>query len=116
MNRRRQLILGAAVLGMGTLIAGSYWAASKIAIWDSVKKMWPDPWFKITMIDLYTGFVAVGALIGYREKSVLKTSVWVTLLAGLGNIATFLYLVLALIQLPAGESFWRPKRERWRLF
>ncbi|NBV83045.1 DUF1475 domain-containing protein [bacterium] len=113
---RRNVVITSAALGMGILILGSSWATSKLAIWDSFKKMWQDPWFKITMVDLYFGFIAVGAFIGYREKSVAKTTVWGILIAGLGNIASFLYLVLELRKLKTNEFFWRPKREKWRLF
>jgi hypothetical protein len=112
----RKLIIGASAIGFGVLVAGSCWATSKMAIWDSVRKMWPDPWFKITMIDLYAGFIAIAGIIAVREKSVAKTSLWVILLAGLGNIATFLYLILELRAVSPTKSFWSPKRESWKLF
>lgn len=116
MRTKRRMTIASAGIGLSVLIAGSYWAASKIAIWDSVKQMWPDPWFKITMIDLYIGFVAVACIIGNREKSVAKTSLWVVVLAGLGNMATLLYLIIELARLNPNRSFWEPKREKWKLF
>ena len=101
---------------MGSLIYGCFWAGSKIAILESFKKLWPDPWFKLTMVDLYLGFGLVAILIGHREKSAVKTGLWVTALACLGNIATFLYLFIEILVASPGRRFLEPKRDTWRLF
>ena len=103
---------------MSTVLIGlSYSSAKKIAIWDSFKWMWPDPWFKVTMLDLYFGFGLVSAFIFYREKSLIKGVVWTALLAGLGNIVTGIYLLVAIQESKKKSvSWWEAKRHDYRLF
>ncbi len=112
---RRRGITVAVVVVIG-LIGGCIWAGSKLALWDSVKKMWPDPWFKVTLVDLYTGFGLFGIFIAYREKSVVKSSLWMVLMAGLGNIASLIYLIIEVARLKPGHRLLETKRETWRLF
>lgn len=116
MSKTRQVSLLLAETAFVALVGGSIWASNKIAIWDSAKKMWPDPWFKLTMLDLYLGFSLVGLFIAHRERRVVRTGIWALLLAGLGNIATFLYLIIALIETRKNTPFWRPKHEKWSWF
>lgn len=111
---RKETALAATIL-VG-LVAGCFWAGSKLAIWDSIKKMWPDPWFKITVFDLYTGFGLFGIFIMHREKSIVKSSIWMVLMAGLGNIASLLYLILEITTLRPGKRVWEAKHDTWRLF
>ncbi len=116
MNHSERRIISMAVVALTTLIVGCFWAAGKLAIWDSVKKMWPDPWFKITLLDLYIGFGMLGVLIGYRERSVVKTTAILGATAGLGNIVTLLYVIVELVRSGSGRKFLEPKRNEWHLF
>ncbi|NBV41987.1 DUF1475 domain-containing protein [bacterium] len=116
MKKTNRAIIAASAVGLTVLIGGCFWAASKLAIWDSIKKLWPDPWFKITAIDLYIGFAVFAGFVMHREKSVVKSTLWTAMLAGLGNIATLLYLVIELARLKNGQSFFEVKRDAWKLF
>lgn len=52
-------------------------------------------WGKVTMIDLYIGFLIFWAWIAYRENRPGKAALWLVLMLGLGSWAACLYLVLA---------------------
>lgn len=102
-------------LALVVLVGGCFWAGSKTGILSSFKKMLPDPWFKITLLDLYIGFGLFCAYIGYREKSIVKTSLWAIAMAGLGNIVTLFYLILAFYS-NSTRSILEAKREKWTVF
>lgn len=55
-----------------------------------------NPWGIVSMVDLYTGFILFSAWIVYREKSVVRSIVWVVLIMVLGFFAGSLYAFLAL--------------------
>ena len=116
MTQSRRVGASVAMVALVGLIGGSVWAASKLAIWDSVRKMWPDPWFKVTLFDLYTGFGLFTIFIAYREKSVVKTTVWMVLMTGLGNIASLIYLLIEMARLRPGHRLLETKHDTWRLF
>lgn len=63
-----------------------------------------NPWGVVSMVDLYTGFTLFSAWIVYREKSVLRSLVWVVLMMVLGFFAGSLYVLLALF---ASQGDWR---------
>lgn len=116
MKRSEKLVVGGAIIALLALIVGCFWAGFKLAIWDSVKKMWPDPWFKVTLLDLYVGFALVGVFIGYRERSVAKTTGIMAATAGLGNIVALLYVIIELTRSGSARRFLEPKRHDWKLF
>jgi hypothetical protein len=56
------------------------------------------PWFHLSMIDLYVGFLLVAGWILFRERSRLTAIVWVVLVLALGNLASCLYALLVAIR------------------
>lgn len=55
-----------------------------------------NPWGVVSMVDLYTGFILFSGWIVYREKSVIRSIIWVILMMVLGFFAGSLYAFLAL--------------------
>ena len=55
-----------------------------------------NPWGIVSMVDLYTGFILFSAWIVYREKSIVRSIVWVVLMMVLGFFTGSLYAFLAL--------------------
>ena len=43
-----------------------------------------NPWGVVSMVDLYTGFILFSAWIVYREKSIVRSLIWVVLMMVLG--------------------------------
>jgi hypothetical protein len=54
------------------------------------------PWGLVSLVDLYAGFTLFSAWIVYRERSVLRSIVWVVLVMVLGFFAASLYVLVAL--------------------
>ena len=54
------------------------------------------PWGQVSLVDLYVGFAIFSMWIVYREKSVVRSIIWVVLMMGLGNWTASLYVLLAL--------------------
>ncbi|MBT6120288.1 DUF1475 family protein [bacterium] len=104
------------LFGAGILIASCFWAGPKISIVKSFSKLWPDPWFKVTLLDLVLGFGVFSGFIMRRERSVFKSLFWVGLMGSLGNIATFVYLFIQTIPGKGHKDLWEVKREKWKLF
>jgi hypothetical protein len=55
-----------------------------------------NPWGIVSMVDLYTGFTLFSVWIVYREKSIVRSIVWVILMMVFGFLAGSLYAFLAL--------------------
>jgi predicted small integral membrane protein len=68
------------------------------------------PWGIVSLVDLYVGFILFSCWIVYREKSVLASVVWVTLMMVLGFFTASLYAFIAL-QTSGGSwrRFWMGK-------
>jgi hypothetical protein len=55
-----------------------------------------NPWGIVSMVDLYTGFALFSGWIIYREKSFIRSLVWVILMMVLGFFTASLYTFIAL--------------------
>lgn len=70
-----------------------------------------NPWGVVSMVDLYTGFVLFSAWIVYRERSVVRSAIWVSLMMVLGFFTGSLYALLALIASKGDwKLFWMGRR------
>jgi hypothetical protein len=100
-----------AVLGLlamtGVLING--FAAGDLAAEGG--RLLSMPWGIVSLVDLYVGFVLFSGWIVYRERSWVRSAVWVVLIMVLGFWAASLYTLLAL-QASGGDwqRFWLGKR------
>ena len=62
---------------------------------EELRALLDTPWARVTLIDLFLGFLVFGAWIGWREKSTLRAVPWWIALALTGNLAAGIYLVVA---------------------
>lgn len=62
---------------------------------DGLSSLLDAPWGRVTIIDLYLGFVLFGWWIWYRERSAARSVPWWIALALGGNLTAGIYLVWA---------------------
>jgi hypothetical protein len=69
------------------------------------------PWGIVSLVDLYVGFVLFSGWIIYREKSAIRSVIWVALMMILGFWTGSLYTLIAL-QTSGGDwrRFWLGRR------
>jgi hypothetical protein len=70
------------------------------------------PWGIVSLVDLYVGFILFSGWIVYREKSLVRSIVWVFFMMVLGFFTASLYTLIAL-QTSGGDwrLFWMGKHE-----
>ena len=65
------------------------------------------PWFHVSMVDLYVGFLLFGGWILFRESSLLKAIGWIVLVCLLGNLVTCIYAAIAMMRAQGDwQQFW----------
>ncbi len=75
--------------------------------WTQFTAIASIPWGQVLVADLYVGLMLFGAWIGWREGAGMVAGGWILALLLLGNVASCLYLVRALIQSRGdGRRFW----------
>ena len=83
------------VVTIRTSLAESLWSA-----WDSYAA---NPWAMATLYDAYFGFTIFWLWVAYKERSWGMRILWLILIYALGNIATSLYVFIALSRLKPDE-------------
>jgi hypothetical protein len=56
------------------------------------------PWGIVSLVDLYVGFTLFSVWIVYREKSAIRSVIWVVLMMVLGFFTASLYVLIALFR------------------
>ncbi|MBE0409765.1 MAG: DUF1475 family protein [Anaerolineales bacterium] len=70
-----------------------------------------NPWGVVSIVDLYTGFILFSMWIVFREKSLIRSVVWVVLMMVLGFFTGSLYTLYALYTSQGDwKAFWMGKR------
>ncbi len=102
-----KIAIAFAVAGFVIMTVGLAYGFKSGGGWKEVGQLWALPWGKVTFVDVYMGLILFCAWIGHREKSSLIGGLWIAAVMLLGNWATFLYVVVALI-LSKGDwtKFW----------
>ena len=62
------------------------------------------PWGIVSLVDVYIGFILFSGWIAYREKSLVRSAVWIILVMILGNFTASLYALIALL---TSEGDWK---------
>ena len=66
-----------------------------------------NPWGIVSLVDLYTGFILFSGWIIYREKSILRSLIWVIFMMVLGFFTASLYALIALYKSDGNwKQFW----------
>lgn len=69
------------------------------------------PWGRVSLVDLYVGFVLFSLWIIYRERSFWRALPWVVLMMGLGNWTAALYVLVSLYRSGGDwKRFWLGRR------
>ena len=69
------------------------------------------PWGIVSMVDLYVGFALFSGWIIYREKSLVRSVIWVILMMILGSFTASLYALVALFTSGGDwKHFWMGNR------
>lgn len=101
------------VLSFGFLImaAGIAYAMIVGDFFDELHIMRPLPWFHLSMLDLYVGFLLFAGWILFREKTLVRAFIWIALLLSLGNLTACFYGIVALIRAGGDwKTFWMGSR------
>jgi hypothetical protein len=66
------------------------------------------PWGRVSMVDLYVGFMLFSGWIVFRERSVIRSLIWIVFMIVLGSFTASLYTLLA-VYTSGGDwqRFWR---------
>ena len=68
-------------------------------------------WGKVSLIDVYIGFIIFCGWIVYRERSLGRSVIWVILMMIFGNMTACLYILIALRQSQGDwPGFWLGQR------
>ncbi|MFZ4120339.1 MAG: hypothetical protein ACOYKM_01640 [Caulobacterales bacterium] len=90
------LILGGAILWAATQ-SGSYANGGLHGnLFEQGSAILTLPWGKVTMLDLYIGFVLFAVIIFVAEKSWLVAALWIAPLPFLGNVWAAVWLLVRL--------------------
>jgi hypothetical protein len=75
------------------------------------KQLLSMPWGIVSLVDLYAGFLLFSGWIVYREKSLIRSIVWVVLMMVLGFWTGSLYTLIALYTSGGDwQRFWKGHR------
>lgn len=95
------LLRGLLILLSLALVALIVWAFGAANFWASFSLITADAWGKVTLGDLYLGFLATGIIIAIIERHIARTAALLVALFFLGNVVTGLWLAWRLPKLIA---------------
>ncbi len=100
-----------AVLGLAAMTAVLIYGFTVGDFGEEGSVLLSMPWGIVSIVDLYVGFTLFSGWIIYREKSPVRSIVWVILMMVLGNFTASLYALIALITSRGDwERFWLGNR------
>jgi Protein of unknown function (DUF1475) len=104
------LFRGLLVAMLFCILAFTVNACMQQAIWLVPASVAANVWFKATLCDTYLAFLFFWLWLAYREATWGKRLLWLFLIAGLGNIAMTLYVLVLTVTLqdntPEGKATW----------
>lgn len=77
-------------------LASLVYAGMNASLFDASGQIWGMLWGKVMWADLYLGLFVFSLWIFIREKSPIVASLWTIALIFLGNLASLVYLAIAL--------------------
>jgi Protein of unknown function (DUF1475) len=87
-----------ALLALAALVltAAIIWALGRASLFDSFGKIIADPWGIVTLIDLYSGFLAISVVIAIAEPRRAVTASVIMLTPFLGSVVPLAWLIIRL--------------------
>lgn len=101
MTRTLKLIFALILL---TILGTTGWATSQLPFYETPRELVTHPWFIATLVDTYLAFFTYWLWVAYKERSVIKSAVWLLLIFALGNMAMAAYALITLFRLPPGAT------------
>jgi hypothetical protein len=100
-----------ALLGVAAMSAVLIYAFVTGDLGQEGSELLSMPWGIVSLVDLYVGFILFSGWIVYREKSLVRSVIWVVLMMVLGFFTASLYTFIAL-QTSGGDwhRFWLGRR------
>jgi hypothetical protein len=74
-------------------------------VFQAVDELWPDLWFKATLMDAYFGFLTFYIWVAYKQRRWVAKVVWFLLIMAFGNLAMAAYVLIQLYRMAPDESF-----------
>jgi cell shape-determining protein MreD len=59
--------------------------------------LWPDYWFRATLLDAYFGFITFYVWVAYKERTNFARAAWLLAILLLGNFAMSAYVLRQLV-------------------
>jgi len=84
------------LLGLLAMIAVLVYGFTAGDFLEEGTQLFSNPWGIVSIVDLYVGFILFSGWIIYREKSLLRSIIWVILMMLLGFFTGALYTFVAL--------------------
>ena len=107
-----KVVTGLAVLVMGGVLIYAFAVGN---FNEEGKTLLSLPWGIVSLVDLYVGFTLFAGWIIYREKSAVRSVIWVALLLIFGFFIGSLYALVALLTSKGNwHRFWLGRR--WELY
>jgi hypothetical protein len=102
---------GVALLGLLAMTGGLVYGFTIGDFAAEGRQLLSMPWGIVSLVDLYVGFTLFSCWIVYRERSLVRSAVWVILMMVLGFFTASLYILIAL-QTSGGnwDRFWKGNR------
>ena len=96
--RTSLMLLFAAIFVTMTWITVS--ATMQRGLFAAGRDLWPDLWFRATLLDAYFGFLTFFVWVAYKEHHWAARGGWFVAIMLLGNFAISAYMMLQLYRLP----------------
>ena len=85
-----KMIVAAAALMLLGVIAWAFFAAD---FFESFARAWAEPWWVVTLVDLYAGFVIYSAIVWTLEENKKAALLWIVPTYFLGNVIPAAYFI-----------------------
>ena len=79
-------------------------ASLEKGILEAGKELWPDLWFRATLVDAYFGFITFYLWVAYKERGIFAKMLWFLFIMSFGNIAMAIYVLIKLFKLPPNAA------------
>ena len=99
MMRLGLLLIFASIFGGMTL--ATVQASLDRGITQAWRELWPDLWFRATLLDAYFGFLTFYLWVAYKEVYWFSRIAWFVGIMSLGNFAMSAYMIWQLARMPA---------------
>jgi hypothetical protein len=73
-------------------------------LFEAGAALWPDRWFRATLVDAYCAFLTFYAWVFYRERTWARRGLWFVAIMAFGSIAMSVYVLARLFRLPPGAG------------